>query len=134
MPFQNRELGIRSVELVLIDEEGTRIQATVPQEHIPLFNDQIEEGGLYAFMHFTVKENVGKWRPTQHPYRFYFNEITKVKAQPDDKHPLFPLSTYKFTSFTDVLNSPNVDGPDLIDIIGAYNPTDPPKKPLASEG
>ncbi|CAH9088852.1 unnamed protein product [Cuscuta epithymum] len=85
-------------------------------------------------MHFTLRENVGKWRPTQHPYRFYFNQRTKFMPQPNGTHPLFPLTTYKFTSFEDVMNSPDIDGADLIDIIGVYNPSEPVKKPPASEG
>ncbi|CAH9101124.1 unnamed protein product [Cuscuta europaea] len=118
IPFKNNT-GLKVCELVLVDEEGKHIQATIPLQLIPMLEGKLEEGSLYAMVNFSVKENQGKWRPTSHPFRLCFTENTKILDQMIEKHPAFQKNIYKLTEFSDIINYPDVETPDLLDVIGA---------------
>ncbi|CAH9072450.1 unnamed protein product [Cuscuta epithymum] len=126
VPYSETDNGTKFVELLLEDDEGDRIQATVEQPHVPIFDDQIEEGGVYAINLFTVQSNVGPWRPCSHAFRLYFTENTKIKQRVGDKTKQFKSTPYKLKSFSEIQNSPEEKTPDLFDVIGAYDPRERP--------
>ncbi|CAH9078433.1 unnamed protein product [Cuscuta epithymum] len=109
----------RSVELLLQDDQGSTIQATIEEAHVPIFDDQIEEGKIYAMVKFTIQSNVGTWRPSSHDCRLRFTATTKVKLHVKDN---FDLSPFEFKSFKDIMNAPKAKTPDLFDVIGAFDP------------
>ncbi|KAK2388834.1 replication protein A 70 kDa DNA-binding subunit C [Trifolium repens] len=69
---------IASVDMVLIDRSGHKIQASIPSSLLSQFDDQIVEGRVYRMSGFTVKHNLGVLVASYHRFIFIFNENTKV--------------------------------------------------------
>ncbi|CAH9089095.1 unnamed protein product [Cuscuta europaea] len=66
-------------------------------------------------LNFSVKENQGGWsRETSHPFRLLFTEKTKVMLQTNEKHQEFPKSVCNIIAYADIINSPDVEAPNLI--------------------
>ncbi|XP_045822627.1 uncharacterized protein LOC123915519 isoform X1 [Trifolium pratense] len=65
-----------SIELVLLDEKGCKIHATVRRHLIPLFKAVIIEGEVYTLSAFSVVDAYGLCRPTRHPCRLFFHSTT----------------------------------------------------------
>jgi hypothetical protein len=59
--------------------KGHKIQATVPNSLISVFDDRIDEGRVYRMSCFTVKHNLGVLVASYHRFIFIFNENTKVE-------------------------------------------------------
>ncbi|RYR10354.1 hypothetical protein Ahy_B05g078820 [Arachis hypogaea] len=57
-----------SLELILQDEKGGRIHATICKSALELFNNRIKEHVIYSMQNFIVKLNNGKVRTTPHNY------------------------------------------------------------------
>ncbi|CAH9095906.1 unnamed protein product, partial [Cuscuta epithymum] len=119
--------------MVLMDEEGTRIQATVENAHVSNFKDKIKEHGLYGMMRFEVRANNGDYRPTSHPFRLYFKENTKIKERDLSKETEFPRDLYSLKSFSEITNTHKRAGDDLFDTIGKFK-HDNIKYSLQSDG
>ncbi|WJX89057.1 hypothetical protein P8452_71081 [Trifolium repens] len=79
VPDQSAPGTITSVDMVLIDRNGHKIQATVPSSLLSVFDDQIVEGRVYRMSCFTVKHNLGVLVASYHRFIFIFNENTKVE-------------------------------------------------------
>ncbi|XP_068483227.1 uncharacterized protein [Phaseolus vulgaris] len=61
-----------SLEMVLQDEEGVRIHASVRRTLIYKFHNQICEDRVYSIQSFTVASNLGSYRTTKHEYKINF--------------------------------------------------------------
>ncbi|CAH9069517.1 unnamed protein product [Cuscuta europaea] len=90
------------IDMVLMDEEGMRIQATIENSHVSNFKDKIKEHGLYGMMRFEVRANNGDYRPTSHSFRLYFKENTKIKERELSSETKFPKDLYSLKSFTEI--------------------------------
>ncbi|CAH9101048.1 unnamed protein product [Cuscuta europaea] len=108
------------IDMVLMDEEGTRIQATIENTHVSTFKGKIKEHGLYGMMRFEVRANNGDYRPTSHPFRLYFKESTKIKERDLSSETEFPKDLYTLKSFTEIKNTHRRAGDDLFDTIGKF--------------
>ncbi|GAU23257.1 hypothetical protein TSUD_281500 [Trifolium subterraneum] len=102
-----------SIEMVLIDEKGGKIHASVRRQLVYLFGSKITEGDVYKMSFFTVSPESGLYRPTPHPYKLNFEMKTKVQACENREIDPYGLS---LTSIGDVI----IHGSDhdfLVDVI-----------------
>ncbi|MCH80240.1 replication factor A protein [Trifolium medium] len=67
-----------SIEMVLIDDKGGKIHATIRKQLIHVFDSQLEEGQVYEMSNFSVFPQSGNYRTTLHPYKIVFQLRTKV--------------------------------------------------------
>ncbi|XP_045810713.1 replication protein A 70 kDa DNA-binding subunit B-like [Trifolium pratense] len=103
-----------SIEMVLIDEKGGKIHATIRKQLLYLFKLKIMEGQTYKLSYLAVAPSSGSYRTTLHPYKFFFQMKTKVQICEGDSIPKFGLS---FSNISDVL-SHTVDYDYLVDVLG----------------
>ncbi|KAL2941604.1 Beta-galactosidase 9 [Bienertia sinuspersici] len=61
-----------SIEMVLVDEKGEKIQASIKRTHIGRFENLVKEGCCRLISHFGVVNNIGKHRATNHSYKINF--------------------------------------------------------------
>ncbi|KAI9124993.1 hypothetical protein K1719_003609 [Acacia pycnantha] len=66
------------VSMVLIDEEGSTIQASVLNNRnlLDKFRFSIVEGQIYKFANFEVTSNVNQYRASSHPFKITFTPRT----------------------------------------------------------
>ncbi|KAL6574841.1 hypothetical protein OROMI_012126 [Orobanche minor] len=121
VPLRNKPEVARTVDMVLQDTNGMRIQATIDRfELIEKYNDSIVEHGVYLMKNFNVTPNTSGWRPTSHAFKLHFNETTIVSENVAVDYPAFPIDLYHFKTVEQVLQTPSPnEAPDLIDFIGA---------------
>ncbi|CAH9147224.1 unnamed protein product [Cuscuta epithymum] len=70
--------GRNTLEMVLHDEEGTRIHAVVKRPQVALFRPQVMEDNVYAVKNFMVLDNYQLYKTTSHPYILEFVSRTRV--------------------------------------------------------
>ncbi|KAL6569532.1 hypothetical protein OROMI_014046 [Orobanche minor] len=121
VPLRNKPEVARTVDMVLQDTNGKRIQATIDRfELTEKYNDSIVEHGVYLIKNFNVTPNTSGWRPTSHAFKLHFNETTIVSENVAVDYPAFPMDLYHFKTVEQVLQTPSPnEAPDLIDFIGA---------------
>ncbi|MCH79384.1 replication factor A protein [Trifolium medium] len=84
--------GSGSVDLVLIDGHGRKIQASIPDEFLSIFDDRIIEGRVYQMSFLSGRFNFGFYLPSYHRYKFVFDENSKVVPSSNDLLPTYGLS------------------------------------------
>ncbi|KAJ1375657.1 Nucleic acid-binding, OB-fold [Sesbania bispinosa] len=67
-----------ALEMVFIDEEGGRIEATVPKNFMMKFSQAVAEREVYRLSNFGLTENSGKFRAAHHEFKIVFNGGTKM--------------------------------------------------------
>ncbi|XP_057443350.1 uncharacterized protein LOC130735301 [Lotus japonicus] len=67
-----------SMELILLDQHGGKIQATVRKLMFRKWGEQFVEGNVYIITFFHLIPNLGAYRPTDHAFRILFNPKTKI--------------------------------------------------------
>ncbi|KAL9145534.1 hypothetical protein ABFS82_13G049800 [Erythranthe guttata] len=113
VPSKADQTIINSLDMILVDEQGGKIHASIKRTQVNKFYSILKEGSTYIFQNIMVVPNDPKFRATRHPYKIIFinnTRVTNCNAQN------IPTITYDFTNFVDIIN----DGDDtwLIDIIG----------------
>nr|GEV44968.1 nucleic acid-binding, OB-fold, replication protein A, OB domain protein [Tanacetum cinerariifolium] len=78
LPDFSNPLLTYSLDMVLMDEEGTKIHATVKKSLVCDFDSKLEQGQCYCLSDFGVTERYGKHHVVAHKYRINFYQITKV--------------------------------------------------------
>ncbi|WJX62991.1 hypothetical protein P8452_47925 [Trifolium repens] len=81
-----------SIEMVLIDEKGSKIHASVRRQLIYVFGGKIAEGKVYKMSYFSVVPESGLFRSTQHPYKLKFEMKTKVQICENNSIDTYGLS------------------------------------------
>ncbi|RYR61416.1 hypothetical protein Ahy_A04g018588 [Arachis hypogaea] len=81
--FENHDVP-NSMEMILVDENGTKVQATVKKHLINRFKEHIIECHVYRMSYFSIVENVGSYRATDHEYKLVFLNRTVVINVSDD--------------------------------------------------
>ncbi|CAG7902729.1 unnamed protein product [Brassica rapa] len=107
--------GTVSIEMVLIDDEGNRIHATVEGDDlVKSFENKLAEGESKIINTFKISSYNGDFRTSSHPFKISFYRTTYVDICED-----FPTEVPEkyYRDFTDIL-SRNIDKNILIDIIG----------------
>ncbi|KAK2411272.1 replication protein A 70 kDa DNA-binding subunit B [Trifolium repens] len=67
-----------SIEMVLVDEKGGKIHASIRKQLLYMFESKIEEGEVYQMSYFSVVPQIGVYRTTLHPSKLIFQMKTKV--------------------------------------------------------
>ncbi|KAL6572238.1 hypothetical protein OROMI_013196 [Orobanche minor] len=121
VPLRKKPEVARTVDMVLQDTNGMRIQATIDRfELIEKYNYSIIEHGVYLMKNFNVTPNTSGWRPTSQAFKLHFNETTTVSENIAIDYPAFPMDLYHFKTVEQVLQTPSPnEASDLIDFIGA---------------
>ncbi|KAL6504355.1 hypothetical protein OROGR_026278 [Orobanche gracilis] len=60
---------ITGIDFILMDDQGSRIQATVRKHLAPKYEKLIREGAVYAIRNFTIANNIGCFRVANHEYK-----------------------------------------------------------------
>ncbi|KAL6537773.1 hypothetical protein OROMI_025416 [Orobanche minor] len=88
----------RSMELILLDAKGDKIQASIPKYLISKFEKLIKEGVFYHFTNFEIEQNNEEFIATRHPYRLKFHKFTSPR--PAENLPI-PKYGFKFIPFAE---------------------------------
>ncbi|KAL6563977.1 hypothetical protein OROHE_005217 [Orobanche hederae] len=104
-----------SLELLLVDKFGTRIQASVKGYIIDRFMDLIVEGGLYLIEQFSVVDRPKNFPVAIHPYKISFHKNIYVGPTVSTR---FPKTVFSFRSYSDIKSGSSKDDAPLFDIIG----------------
>ncbi|CAN6894443.1 unnamed protein product [Brassica oleracea] len=109
----NKESG-NTIEMVVVDKEGTRIHASVGEQLVKKFDDKLREGDAIVLQLFKVYDATGEYRTTPHPYKIGFFHTTFVGIADD-----FPTAVPEkyFADFSDILGG-NLDHSCLVDVVG----------------
>ncbi|ESQ56368.1 hypothetical protein EUTSA_v10027242mg, partial [Eutrema salsugineum] len=103
-----------SLEMVLVDQEGDRIQATVERFFAKSFRKDLIEGRSVLINTFKVVEYNSEYRTKRTPFKIVFYATTTVSVCLD-----FPQDVPEkyMKSFPDILST-NLDNGYLIDVVG----------------
>jgi hypothetical protein len=71
-----------SIELVILDEAGDRIHASIKKTLIYKFRNDLFEGKCFSFENMGVANNGGGYRTTRHTYKLNFQFSSKVQYLP----------------------------------------------------
>ncbi|RYR05881.1 hypothetical protein Ahy_B06g085704 [Arachis hypogaea] len=104
-----------SIEMVLLDEDGGKIHASVKKAFVSRFVNLLEEGISYQIRYFGVGLNKGYFKTTHHEYVVNLNQRTDVHRLLESSS--IPRHGFKFVSF-DTLNAPGYDCTYLVDVVG----------------
>ncbi|XP_028797693.1 replication protein A 70 kDa DNA-binding subunit-like [Neltuma alba] len=104
------------ISMLLVDEEGTRIQASVMNKSVfDLYEERPLEGRIYFIANFSVSANSKEYRATNHPYKITLGALTYIQ----EKNAPIPEYSYNFFPIAEILEvepKNNIDY--LIDVIG----------------
>ncbi|KAM7273891.1 hypothetical protein ACFE04_028555 [Oxalis oulophora] len=117
-PLFGKQQFPSSLELAVMDCEGTRMWCTIPQLMIKSVKMKVKENGVYVLHNFfvglsTVKPN--QTRVSAQKYKINFQQNTSIIATDDHD---FPPTLFDIRSCTNVLNRNGVNEVDLIDVLG----------------
>ncbi|CAN7105226.1 unnamed protein product [Brassica rapa subsp. narinosa] len=106
----NKESG-NTIEMVVVDKEGTRIHVSVGEQLIKKFDDKLGEGDAIVLQWFKVYDATGEYRTTLHPYKIGFFPTTLL-----EKLMIFQVQFSYFADFSDILGG-NLDHSCLVDVV-----------------
>ncbi|KAL6582027.1 hypothetical protein OROMI_006041 [Orobanche minor] len=104
-----------SLELLLVDKFGIRIQTSVKGYIIDRFMDLIVEGGLYLIEQFSVADRPKNFPVAIHPYKISFHKNTYAGPTVSTR---FPKTLFNFRSYSDIKSGSSKDDAPLFGIIG----------------
>ncbi|KAG2272025.1 hypothetical protein Bca52824_066580 [Brassica carinata] len=113
-PRKDTSQSGNTIEMVVVDKEGTRIHASVGEQLIKKFDDKLREGDAIVLQLFKVYDATGEYRTTPHPYKIGFFHTTFVGIADD-----FPSAVPEkyFADFSDILGG-NLDHSCLVNVVG----------------
>ncbi|KAJ1383634.1 hypothetical protein SESBI_43231 [Sesbania bispinosa] len=83
--------NVFSVEMVLVDSEGGRIQASIRKTMIRKFRSSIVEGGVYKMIYFRLVENGSEYRACSHEFKLLFQPRTRIFPTESEVIPRFGI-------------------------------------------
>ncbi|XP_057451979.1 uncharacterized protein LOC130743766 [Lotus japonicus] len=89
-----------SMDMVLMDDKGCKIHATVRKTLIYRFQSLLSEGSVYQISFFGVGESGRDFRPTSHQLKINFDIHTFVRLVPNKA---INLSPYCFVPLSDIM-------------------------------
>ncbi|KAL3641485.1 hypothetical protein CASFOL_016453 [Castilleja foliolosa] len=113
-PKFNYPEELEKFEMILHDEQGDRIHASI---RIDLYQDlktDIQEGQVYKFKNFVVMDNKARTRTTSNEHKLYFLKNTHVVKYEES----FPQLMYNFIDFEDIIMDRHLIHNVLLDVIG----------------
>ncbi|WJX23701.1 hypothetical protein P8452_12894 [Trifolium repens] len=87
-----KPVHLNSLKMIIIDEKGTKIHASIAHKLLCLFRHKIFEGSVYKMSNFKVVLEEGVIRTTSHPYQLHFRYKTKVDRCQDSSIDMLGLS------------------------------------------
>ncbi|KAJ4878947.1 Rep_fac-A_C domain-containing protein [Raphanus sativus] len=105
-----------SLEMLLIDEESTLVQGTVPAALSLTFRERLSEGSIYTLSGFDVTRSSPKYRLSDGPIAIRFNEGTAFEKLPTTTKVL-PTEHFRFQPYDHMLELANT-GKQLPDVMG----------------
>lgn len=81
-----------AMNLVLIDSQGLKIEASINKNFISKFTSQLAEGNVYKITYFSVGENGGAFQATEHEFKIFFNGRTRVVTDSSEIIPYVGLT------------------------------------------
>ncbi|KAL2905247.1 Replication protein A 70 kDa DNA-binding subunit A [Bienertia sinuspersici] len=72
-----------SLDMVLLDEQGSQIHALIKKDLIPHFKEVAKEGSVYTISHFGVGNNKRSYQQVQNDNIIWFNSFTSLKFEPE---------------------------------------------------
>nr|GEX88881.1 AAA-type ATPase family protein/ankyrin repeat protein [Tanacetum cinerariifolium]GEX88905.1 AAA-type ATPase family protein/ankyrin repeat protein [Tanacetum cinerariifolium] len=110
------------VEMVLMDEEGCKIHASVKETLVSEFDSKLEQGQSYYLSDFGVTERKAKHHVVAHEYRINFYHITKVDNCDDIGGSLFGFDFRPFESVRSEVQPSTVAYAKILTSIGGWTP------------
>ncbi|KAM3201762.1 hypothetical protein P3L10_029386 [Capsicum annuum] len=101
--------------MILQDEHGDRIQASICSSVLKQLKSAIKERGLYVMKNFIVCKNAAKIRATTHKLKLNFKLRTIVTEKTD---PSFSMKFFSFRSYSHLIHKVSVNELELFDVIG----------------
>ncbi|XP_057452500.1 uncharacterized protein LOC130744327 [Lotus japonicus] len=89
-----------SMDMILMDDKGCKIHASVRKTLIYRFQSLLSEGRVYQISFFGVGESGRDFRPTSHPFKINFDIHTYVRLVPNKA---INLSPYIFVSISNIM-------------------------------
>ncbi|CAN6197918.1 unnamed protein product [Urochloa humidicola] len=106
-----------AMELVLVDEEGVGITASIGQKDLTKFVDSLVEGRCYMIKKFQVSRQARKLSAVPNSQTIFFTSWTTVEELPTEFSANVPLYIFNFVDFED-LDRKDRKGHGLVDVIG----------------
>ncbi|KAH1221008.1 hypothetical protein GmHk_12G034513 [Glycine max] len=91
----------QTIEMVLMDQTGSKIGATLWQELFTELRDKLQCGSSYLIQNLRIVDNQSEYRVCPAPYLVYFLKTTSVKKI---HCPEIPSNVYLITPFTDIIS------------------------------
>ncbi|KAK9699034.1 hypothetical protein RND81_08G148400 [Saponaria officinalis] len=95
------------VELILVDQQGNNIQASIGENLIKWHLDKLNEGDVYKIRKFSISPNSGKEMATYHPCRIWFEYGARILPIPNAN---IPLCVYNFVTFDEIFQGSMPNG------------------------
>nr|XP_043619613.1 uncharacterized protein LOC122591407 [Erigeron canadensis] len=112
--FHKNSTNASSLDMILVDKQGTKIYSSIPYNLIKDFEHLLEEGGFRLISNFEVKPNKSSFVLAKHPCKLNFLKETSVS----DATAFESVGElFEFCSF-ELINKGNVDANASFDIIG----------------
>ncbi|KAH0633182.1 hypothetical protein KY284_035968 [Solanum tuberosum] len=111
-----------SLEMILQDEKGDRIHASLGKTVIKHFGEILYELGVFRMNYFVIAPNIMKFKTTTHKHKLNFTVTTNVKEIQD---PSFHMDIFNIRTFDKLTIHHNVDETELLDVVGhvaSYQP------------
>ncbi|KAH1202855.1 Replication protein A DNA-binding subunit B [Glycine max] len=103
-----------TIEMVLMDQTGSKIGATLWQELFTELRDELQCGSSYLIQNLRIVDNQSEYRVSLVPYLVYFLKSTSVK---EIHRPEIPFNIYLIAPFTDIISG-LAPRHTLVDIVG----------------
>ncbi|KAF9622353.1 hypothetical protein IFM89_031156 [Coptis chinensis] len=112
----DKQIGNIRIDMILIDETGVQVHATVLKRHAQSLSPLLQEGQVLHIENFSVTSVLNDYRPVRNKCRLFFNWDTIVKTI-NGIHSEIPMYGFDFlefddlaTRFGDIRNCSNVYG------------------------
>ncbi|KAJ1412106.1 hypothetical protein SESBI_20748 [Sesbania bispinosa] len=96
-----------AMQVLLVHEEGGRIEGTIKKEHMRKFVNLLVAGQVYKITDFAINSNFGKFRASRHDYKLSFNGGTKITPFPNVSMPFHGLSLSKSSDIVETRDHSN---------------------------
>ncbi|WMV29553.1 hypothetical protein MTR67_022938 [Solanum verrucosum] len=108
--------------MILQDEKGDSIHASLGKTLIKHFREILYELGVFRMNYFVIAPNIMKFKTTTHKHKLNFTVTTNVKEIQD---PSFHMDIFNIRTFDKLTIHHNVDETELLDVVGhvsSYQP------------
>ncbi|KAG2305033.1 hypothetical protein Bca52824_033684 [Brassica carinata] len=112
----NKRGQLMSLEMLLIDEQSTLVQGSVPASFQLMFRGRLTEGSVYNLSGFDVTRSSPKFKLSDGPISIHFNEGTTFEKIETTSR-MIPTEHFRFQPYEQILELANT-GKQLPDVMG----------------